>query len=115
MADPQKTRTSFYFDPSAIGLAVFLGPTESEVMEILWKRGPLTAKRIQFFLEGNSPRAYTTVLTILGNLTTKRLLTKMRENRQFLFTPTSTKDAFVSERIAIVNGCLKRNFSGKQK
>lgn len=115
MADSQEPRTSFYFDPSAAGLAVFLGPTESEVMEILWKRGPLTAKRIQLFLESSSPRAYTTILTILGNLITKELLTKKRENRQFLFTPTITKDAFVSERIAIVTKCLKQNFAVKQK
>jgi predicted transcriptional regulator len=115
MAEQQAERTPFYFDPSATGLAVFLGPTESEVMEILWARGPLTAKRVQLFLEGKSPRAYTTIVTILGNLVTKGLLTKKREDRQFSFTPTGTEDAFVSERIKVVTSCLQRNFQAKKK
>ncbi len=114
MAELKETRNGFYFDPSAKGLAVFLGPTESEVMEILWKKGPLTAKRLQLFLENGPQRAHTTIITILTNLASKGLLAKQKESRQFVFSPVSTKEAFVSERIEIVTECLKRNFPSKK-
>ena len=60
--------SSFYFDPTATGLAVFLGPTEARLMELAWARRRLTVKSALTRLGPDGQLAYTTVSTILNRL-----------------------------------------------
>ena len=101
--------STFYFDPSATGTAVFLGPSESELMELAWKHRRLTAKKALVHL-GHPGRAYTTVGTILGRLGDKGLLHRKRIGRTFEYTPAIDRDSFLSQKIELVRNCLFRNF-----
>lgn len=103
---------SIYFNPHAQGLAVFLGPTEEQLMSILWERGTLSAKTVAVLLGNDNHRAYTTLTTVLDKLTKKNLLTRKKDGRHFVYTPTSTRGDFLAERVKLVRGCLDANFRG---
>jgi predicted transcriptional regulator len=99
-----------YVDPDASGVAVFLGPTESQLMDLAWKHGALTVKQALALMEGQNPPAYTTVMTILGRLTAKGLLTRLKRGRTFVYSATIDKQTFLSERVSLLLMCLERNF-----
>ena len=103
-------RKSFYFDPEASGPAVFLGPTEAALMKIAWSKKEITVKLALVFLGKQTPRAYTTVMTVLGNLTTKNLLTRQRSGRSYVYQPAVTREEFLRDKADTVRSCLKRNF-----
>jgi predicted transcriptional regulator len=100
--------TNFYFDPEASGLAVFLGPTETKLMELAWARGELTVKKaLALWVEKPRP-AYTTVMTVMKRLHDKGLLARTRLGRSFVYQATMTREAFLSDRIAKLQTCLGR-------
>ncbi len=102
------TDSKFYFDPNEKGLSVFLGPSEAKLMEIAWKQKEISVKIALFYYPDKNKPAYTTVMTILSRLADKNLLRKKKSGRSFLYTPTSTKDEFIRERIAKIKTCLKQ-------
>ena len=101
---------SFYFDPHAEGLAVFLGPTEAVLMDLLWRQGNLTVKRALALLGPDRSPAYTTVMSVLTNLTEKGLARRRKSGRSFVYEPAIDRDSFLQERIRRVTACLRRNF-----
>ncbi len=101
---------SFYFDPDGSGLMVFLGSTETQLMELLWKHRALTVKKALYLLKGTDPRAYTTIMTVLSRLTEKGLLSRTKEGRLFVYSPAVERDTFLADRVKRVRDCLKRNF-----
>ena len=103
----------FYFDPEASGPAIFLGPTEAALMEIAWSKKEITVKLALLFLGSKTPRAYTTVMTVLNNLTSKGLLTRQRSGRSFIYQPAITRDEFIRTKTDKIRYCLKRNFENK--
>ncbi len=100
---------TFYFDPHASGLEVFLGPTEAKLMELAWKHGELSVKKALTFL-GENKRAYTTIMTVLARLAEKGILAREKDGRNFVYRPTVTREQFIKERVELVRGCLKRGF-----
>ncbi len=100
----------FYFDPYARDLEVFLGPTEARLMELAWERGELTVKKALFYLQGETDRAYTTVMTVLNRLAEKGLLRRRKSGRSFIYTPTIDRAAFLQKRVEGVLACLRSNF-----
>lgn len=103
MTDPK-----FYFNPNEKGLSVFLGSSESKLMEIAWEQKEISVKTALFYYPDTNKPAYTTVMTILSRLADKNLLQKKKSGRSFLYTPTSTKDKFIQERITKIKSCLKQ-------
>jgi predicted transcriptional regulator len=55
------------------GILQLLGPTEQQILQILWRDGPSTARHIQAQLKGV---AYTTVLSPLQKLQKKGFVTR---------------------------------------
>jgi len=102
---------AFYFDPSAEGAAVFLGPTEARLMEIAWDRQSLTVKQALFHLGEKNRRAYTTVMTVLSRLADKKLLKRQKAGRTFVYRPAVDRESFLKKRVEAVADCLTRNFS----
>ncbi len=101
---------SFYFDPDGSGLTVFLGPTETRVMELVWKHRTLTVKKAVYHLGGSEKPAYTTVMTVMARLAEKGILKRRKDGRSFVYEPAIERDAFLKDRIKAVSDCLKRNF-----
>lgn len=104
------TRTSFYFDPHADGIEVFLGRTEARVMEIAWDRGPLTVKKALFYFDRKPLPAYTTLMTVMTRLVQKGILKRSKAGRGFVYAPAADRKQFLKERTQTVRDCLKRNF-----
>ncbi len=102
------TESKFYFNPNEKGLSVFLGSSESKLMEIAWEQKEISVKTALFYYPDNNKPAYTTVMTILSRLADKNLLQKKKSGRSFLYTTTSTKNEFIKERIAKIKSCLKQ-------
>ena len=100
---------SIYFDPHAQGPAVFLGPLESAVMEIVWRLGQAGVKQVLFHLGDRRERAYNTIMTALTRLTDKGLLRRERQGRSFTYVPLQSREAFLRERLGLVRDCLRRH------
>jgi predicted transcriptional regulator len=67
-----------------------LGPLESEILGIIWKRGSATVKEIhdQILADPDRELAYTSVTTVLNRLTKKGWLICNKQNRAFCWKPT---------------------------
>jgi len=102
--------SSFFFDPEASGSAVFLGPTESKLMELIWRHKRLTVKKALYSLGPENVLAYTTVMTVLNRLTEKGILQKEKNGRNFEYSTDIDKETFLKNRVAVVMACLSRNF-----
>jgi predicted transcriptional regulator len=100
----------FYFDPTSKGLAVFMGPTEARLMEIAWEQDSLTVKQALFYLGENNQRAYTTVMTVLCRLADKKLLTREKAGRSFVYRANIDREMFIKSRVESVANSLKKNF-----
>lgn len=75
--------------PEALGL----GPLETELMRVLWKRGPQLAADVAKVVNQRraQPLAYTTVLNVLLNLEKKGVVDHTSEGRAYRFAPTLTE------------------------
>lgn len=105
---------SFYFDVDGQGMSVFLGPTESRLMEIAWQHPDLSVKKALFHLGPEPATAYTTVMTVLNRLVDKGLLERRREGRNFVYRAAIGRDEFIRSRIDRIRNCLKTNFPDTQ-
>ena len=59
-------------------------PGELEILRILWDRGPSTVREVLELV--TQERAYTSVMSLLGVMTDKKLVTRKPEGRAFRYT-----------------------------
>jgi BlaI family transcriptional regulator, penicillinase repressor len=67
-----------------------IGPLQLRVMHFLWRRGPATVHVVHDHINqtsGTAPLAYTTVLTVMRNLSRRHFLSQQPQGRSHLFTP----------------------------
>jgi predicted transcriptional regulator len=79
-----------------------LGPLETKVMDVVWDAGDwVSVSDVATSLEGRGekPLAYTTVKTILTNLTEKRHLRKKAAGKANVFRAIKDREAFQREMI----------------
>lgn len=75
-----------------------LGPLETELLRILWKRGNATVREL---VNGKAiDGAYTTVMTTLDRLYKKGLLAREPEGRAFRYRPACTEDDLKRDSLA---------------
>ena len=69
-----------------------LGKLEAAVMDVLWPaETPLTVREVLERMPPQRDLAYTTVMTVLGNLLRKGLLERESVGRAFRYRPTMTR------------------------
>ena len=69
-----------------------LGTLEAAVMDVLWCTGtPLTVREVLERMPPHRALAYTTVMTVLGNLLRKGMLEREPVGRAFSYHPTVTR------------------------
>lgn len=74
---------------------VSLGPLEDEIMRIAWGRSQATVRDVQQELDRRGMRlAYTTVMTVMGRLATKGMLSRKRVGRPFSYRPRINEEQF---------------------
>lgn len=87
-----------------------ISAAESLVMEVLWRKHPLTAEDI--VAEVADPQSWTpaTVRTLLNRLLTKQAVSAERDGRRYLYRPLLSRDDYVA---AESQGLLDRLFQGR--
>lgn len=74
-----------------------LGELEAEIMHRLWAWGrPATARDVLADINKQRPLAYTTVKTVADILYRKGLLTRHKEGRAWVYTPTCTRQQYTA-------------------
>jgi predicted transcriptional regulator len=87
-----------------------LGSRESDVMDVLWSRGPSTVHEVLGALRAEL--AYTTVLTILQNLELKKFVRHVVEGRAHRYEAIVQQAAF---RRTAVQQLAKKLFRGSSE
>jgi BlaI family transcriptional regulator, penicillinase repressor len=76
-------------------------PSELEILQVLWSRGPSTVREIHDVLGKERDMGYTSALKFLQIMTAKGLVTRTEEQRAHVYTATlpaeKTKQQFASD------------------
>jgi BlaI family transcriptional regulator, penicillinase repressor len=86
-----------------------LTPPELAIMKIVWRRGSVTVRDVYEALRAQRRVAYTTVMTMMNILETKRYLKKDTQNRAYRYRPARPERAVIT---AMVREFVKRVFDG---
>jgi len=72
-------------------------------MEVLWDLGEGSVRAVMDELNARAetPRAYTTYMTMLGRLHNKGLLTRRREEKTDIYRPVHTREAYADLRAQV--------------
>ncbi len=86
-------------------------PTESEleILNILWQNSPATVKYVNDELNKSKDTGYTTTLKLMQIMHEKELLTRQREGRSHLYSPTIEES---ETKQAILDKMLETAFGG---
>ena len=76
------------------GAVVSLGPLESRVMDIAWRRGAVTVREVADELEPVTDSAYTTIMTVMSRLVEKGLLKRSTRARAYVYRATMSKQLY---------------------
>lgn len=82
---------------------------ELEILHVLWERGPSTVRQVLDELNRQRPRAYTSVMTLLGVMTDKGLVTREPQGRAFLYRAARPRRATLGR---LIRDLLGRAFEG---
>jgi len=77
-------------------------------MELLWRQGEATVRTVLEAINAGAEktRAYTTVMTVMGNLDRKGLLTRRREGKTDVYTPVMPREDYLNARARSEAGAL---------
>jgi predicted transcriptional regulator len=62
-------------------------------LKALWSLGEGNVTEVREVLAGSKPLAYTTVMTVLGRLAKKNVVTRRKVGRAFVYAPRISRDA----------------------
>lgn len=90
-----------------------LGDLELQIMNIIWdKDRPCSVSEIHETLYPENKRAYTTIMTIMGNLYKKGVLERKKEGNAYLYVPVKKRDEIALGFInKITKGFFKNNIT----
>jgi predicted transcriptional regulator len=74
------------------GKTTGLTDAELRLMEVLWRIGPGTVAEVAAALPGDTPLAYSSVLTTLRVLETKGYLRHRKDSRAYVYEPVVGRD-----------------------
>lgn len=87
-----------------------LGKLERRVMEETWRRGEVSVREV--FNSFDEQVAYTTVMTTLDRLHKKKLLTRRKDGRAFLYSPAVSREEMEQGVTKdVIDGLLGNNVS----
>ena len=74
-----------------------LGPLSAQIMRLVWQQGEATVASITASLgaERNRSPAYTTVMTVMGRLAGRGLLTRTRRGKRYIYSATEGEDVLI--------------------
>ena len=89
--------------------AIILTRQELAIMKIVWELGSASVKSVYSVLSKKKNTAYTTVLTIMGILESKGVLTHTKSGRAFIYRPLLSRQQATQNQISDI---LDRFFDG---
>jgi predicted transcriptional regulator len=95
------------------GIRKLLGDLEADVMQGIWERGEgeVTVREIHEALVTQREVAYTTVMTVMGNLAKKGLLEARKEGKAHLYRATQTCEQFTEAAVGRMVNELMKDFA----
>jgi predicted transcriptional regulator len=86
---------------------------EARIMETVWRRGPSSVRDALTALntEDTPELAYTTVMTVMGNLVGKGLLKSEQVGRSYIYSPILTYNEFVRDQVKTALDALLDRFT----
>lgn len=87
-----------------------ISAAESQVMEALWRRSPLTAEEIVAEVAGPQAWSERTVKSLINRLLTKGVIDAEKAGRRYLYRPRVDRQTYVSQES---RGLLDRLFDGR--
>ena len=87
-----------------------ISEAESVVMDVLWKRSPLSAEEVAAALSGRQEWQDATVKTLLNRLLNKGAISAEKDGRRYLYAPVLQRDAWVQGES---ESLLERMFGGR--
>jgi predicted transcriptional regulator len=91
-------------------LSDVLGPLEAEVMEIIWDRGEVTVRDVHRVLAARREIAYTTVMTTMGRLSDKKLLSRIEDQPAHRYVALLSREQYASSTVKNVVDWLVNHF-----
>lgn len=90
-----------------------LGPLELRIMEVVWRRGPSNVRDVLRALatDDETEIAYTTVMTVMGNLADKGLLQASQVGRTYVYSAVVTRGEFIRKQVKSVLDTLLDGFT----
>ena len=89
---------------------VSISEAESVVMEVLWRKSPISTEEVMEALKPNGKWQETTVKTLLNRLLKKGAVSARKDGRRYLYSPVLTRKEWLSEEST---GLLNRLFGGR--
>lgn len=102
------------FRPEKQGLEKLLGELEAAIMELIWSKGvqaKVTVREVHEELAEEKQLAYTTVMTVMGNLAKKGFLKAEKSGLAYLYSPSSTKEEFLERAVGKIIDELLSDFA----
>lgn len=87
-----------------------ISDAESVVMDVLWKRNPLSADEVMAALSGQQDWQEATVKTLLNRLLKKGAIDAKKDGRRYLYAPVLQREAWVQGES---ESLLDRVFGGR--
>ncbi len=78
-------------------LKKLLGSLELQVMESMWQTGEATVQQVVKTINRRRSIAYTTVMTVMGHLVDKGLLSRTMEGKRYRYQIARSRDEFLHE------------------
>ncbi len=87
-----------------------ISDAESAVMEVLWRRSPLSADEVVAALDKRQDWQEATIKTLLNRLLKKHAIHAQKDGRRYLYSPLLARADWVQDQSA---GLLDRLFGGR--
>ena len=87
-----------------------ISDAEHAVMEVLWKRAPMTAAEVADQVVRHKDWSLQTVKTLLSRLAAKAVVGTERDGRRFLYSPLVERDDYLT---GVSRNFVDRLFGGK--
>jgi BlaI family transcriptional regulator, penicillinase repressor len=90
--------------------SISISEAESVVMEVLWRRSPISTEDVMSALEPDGKWQETTVKTLLNRLLKKGAISARKDGRRYLYSPVLVRKQWLSDEST---GFLNRLFGGR--
>jgi predicted transcriptional regulator len=90
--------------------SIILTRQELQIMKVVWERGSATVKEVCEVISRKKPTAYTTILTLMGILEDKGVLTHIRAGRAYVYKPLLSRSQATRNQVRDV---VVRFFDGR--